>query len=967
MVDQTLKNAAILIVDDQEANVLVLEHLLEHEGFFHFKSTTDSRQALALYAEFQPDLILLDLLMPHLDGFAVMEQLRAVIPANSYVPILVLTADITPEAKQRTLSGGARDFLTKPIDVVEVLLRVKNLLETRFLYLQLQNQNQRLEEKVRERTAELAQAHGELRQRFDELQILYQLIETVSRAADVQAVYTEALNGLQRSVHPDRAAILLYDPDGVMRFKAWRGLSPEYRQRTEGHVPWTPEDRDPQPILISDMTTTPALESLRAVILQEGIRALGFIPLVYQGRLLGKFMLYYDAPHAFSADEIRQAQTIAGHIAFATERKRSEAQLQWLASFPTLNPNPILEIDRAGAITYLNPAAESRFPGLLADGPKHSLLRDLPTVVAQFQDRDKDYLVREAPVGNAFYEEHIWSVADGRLFRIYALNITERKQAEAHSRREAARTEALLRTASRLNARLDLQAVLNAMCEETAHALAVPAVVVTLYDAQSEAFYVAADVGLPPDFRERLQPMPRRLYDAYAGQSGSLIVIRDMQSQPDLPNAELYAALDIRTVASASMRRDGQLVGTLNLVTFGEARLFSEDELALLQGLADQAAQAIVNARLFVETEQRLQRLGALRNIDMAITASLNLHLTLNVVLEQVTAHLQVDAASILLLNPYLHRLEYAAGRGFLTPVIKQASLHLGEGQAGRAALERKLIHLPDLAQAGAPFSSTPLAGEGFQAYAAAPLIAKGEVKGVLEVFHRIPLDADPEWLNFLETLAGQAAIAVDNARLFEGLQRANLDLVLAYDATIEGWSRALDLRDKETEGHTLRVTEMTERLARAAGLSDEELVQVRRGALLHDIGKMGVPDGILLKPGKLTDDEWVIMRKHPQYAYDLLSPIAYLRPALDIPFCHHEKWDGTGYPRGLKGEQIPLAARLFAVVDVWDALRSDRPYRAGWPEGKVLEHIRSLAGTHFDPQAVDVFLNGPARGQGPV
>lgn len=179
----------------------------------------------------------------------------------------------------------------------------------------------------------------------------------------------------------------------------------------------------------------------------------------------------------------------------------------------------------------------------------------------------------------------------------------------------------------------------------------------------------------------------------------------------------------------------------------------------------------------------------------------------------------------------------------------------------------------------------------------------------------------------------------------------------MAYDATIEGWSRALDLRDKETEGHTQRVAAMTIDLARALRISNAELVHIRRGALLHDIGKMGVPDAILHKPGPLTDEEWVIMRKHPQLAYDMLSPIEFLRPALHIPGSHHEKWDGTGYPRGLSGEQIPLAARIFAIVDVWDALNSDRPYRDAWPQDKTLEHIRSETGTHFDPHIVDVFL----------
>ena len=139
-------------------------------------------------------------------------------------------------------------------------------------------------------------------------------------------------------------------------------------------------------------------------------------------------------------------------------------------------------------------------------------------------------------------------------------------------------------------------------------------------------------------------------------------------------------------------------------------------------------------------------------------------------------------------------------------------------------------------------------------------------------------------------------------------------------------------------------------------GISAEEMVHLRRGGLLHDMGKMGVPDRILLKPGPLTDDEWAIMRQHPQFAYDMLSPIAYVRPALDIPYCHHEKWDGTGYPRGLKGEEIPLVARIFAVADVFDALTSDRPYRKGWPDEKVREHIKAASGTHFDPKVVEAF-----------
>jgi len=192
--------------------------------------------------------------------------------------------------------------------------------------------------------------------------------------------------------------------------------------------------------------------------------------------------------------------------------------------------------------------------------------------------------------------------------------------------------------------------------------------------------------------------------------------------------------------------------------------------------------------------------------------------------------------------------------------------------------------------------------------------------------------------------------------------ERANLEvahekLLSAYDATIEGWSHAMDLRDKETEGHTLRVTELSEKLGRIMGISEDELVYMRRGALLHDIGKLGVPDSILLKPAKLTNEEWVIMHQHPKYAYDMIQPIEYLRPALDIPFCHHEKWDGSGYPRGLKENDIPLTARIFAIIDVWDALTSDRPYREAWAKEKVLAYIKDQSGKHFDPYVVEQFI----------
>jgi PAS domain S-box-containing protein len=356
--------------------------------------------------------------------------------------------------------------------------------------------------------------------------------------------------------------------------------------------------------------------------------------------------------------------------------------------------------------------------------------------------------------------------------------------------------------------------------------------------------------------------------------------------------------------------------------------------------------------------QQQLKRLNGLRMIDIAISSSFDLHVVLDVVLQQVVSQLDVDAGAILLFNPQLQTIEYAANRGFRSNVIQHAKLTLGEGYAGRAMLERRTVRVLNLmGTSGELARATQFVNENFVDYYGTPLISKGEVKGVLEIYHRAPLDLDPERLDFMETLAGQAAIAIDNVQLYDSLQRSNFELSAAYDATIAGWSRAMDLRDKETEGHTHRVTELAVRLAREMGIVEAELVHVHRGGLLHDMGKLGVPDNILLKPGELTNEEWEVMRKHPQFAYDMLSGIRYIKPALEIPYCHHEKWDGTGYPRGLRGEQIPLTARIFAVVDVWDAITSDRLYRSAWTRDEALGYIKDQSGKYFDPQVVEAFL----------
>jgi len=479
-------------------------------------------------------------------------------------------------------------------------------------------------------------------------------------------------------------------------------------------------------------------------------------------------------------------------------------------------------------------------------------------------------------------------------------------------------------------------------------------VVISLYDPELQ---MLTDVFRAQAGRRLEGSAPPQSIDTPALSAQAKVV---RQRRPEIVS-QTDPVLGQQSSVLAPLLAKGEVIGVLQAHSRG-ARDFGPDDAGLLATVANTAAVAIENARLFAETRRRLQRLQALRTIDLAITSSMDSHISLRVLVDQAATHLGADAVDVLLLDGQSHRLELAAGRGFRTQPPR-FSLRVDEGDAGRAFMERRLLRVQQLSTHSAPSARSPwIAAEGFATYFGMPLVAKGLVRGVLEVFHRAPLAPDAEWMDFLETLAEQAAIAVDNSELFADLQRSNTDLELAYDTTLEGWSRALDLRDKETEGHTQRVTDVSERLARAMGLSEAELMQMRRGALLHDIGKMGIPDSILLKPAPLTDDEWTVMRRHPLYAFDLISPIAYLRPALDIPYCHHEKWDGSGYPRGLKGDLIPLAARIFAVVDVWDALRSDRPYRPAWPEDQVREHIRGLSGTHFDPRVVQAFMSLPMQ-----
>ena len=535
----------------------------------------------------------------------------------------------------------------------------------------------------------------------------------------------------------------------------------------------------------------------------------------------------------------------------------------------------------------------------------------------------------------------------------------QRELKEAAIRRERRERERELEAIALISARLRTAKTFNEMLshllDQTLELVQGEAGSIWLYDPVNEVIELKTQQGWNDEFIGSSYKLGEGI-PGWVVQRGKALVTREFRLDEQVPEENRSAIPSGVGGACVPLHTEDSIVGVMFIhVTL--PRELTPGEIRILNALAEIGGSSIHRMFLHEQTVKQVERLAALRSIDLAISSVFELQVTLTIVINEVIKQLQVDAACILRMQPG-NRLEYAVGQGFYTRNIEATNLRITEGNAGRAVMERRIVEVPDLENIDGKFVRAQLlADERFISYYAVPLITKGEVQGVLEIFHRTRLTPNHEWLNFLETLGGQAAIAIENSMLFQDLQRSNFELAMAYDATIEGWSRALDLRDRETEGHTQRVTDMTLKLAHKMGLSEERLILIKRGALLHDIGKMGVPDHILHKPEQLSEEEQAIMRKHPQLAYDMLEPIAYLRDALNIPYCHHEKWDGSGYPRGLAGTQIPLEARLFAIVDVWDAITTDRPYRKSWPRKKALKYIREQSGKYFDPKLVEMFL----------
>jgi HD-GYP domain-containing protein (c-di-GMP phosphodiesterase class II) len=405
------------------------------------------------------------------------------------------------------------------------------------------------------------------------------------------------------------------------------------------------------------------------------------------------------------------------------------------------------------------------------------------------------------------------------------------------------------------------------------------------------------------------------------------------------------------------IRRNGDFFGFINL-DHSEKGFYTDKYLKPLQAFANQVAIALENAQLYEDTLRTANRRAALHEVSQEVVtaSSQGVDEIYRSIYLAATKMMRADAFALSLLEEDKQQVNLVYAYDY-DQFIPSQKIPAGRGLSWMVISSNKSIRIEDMKNSQGLDVVKFSQGDHVRSILAVPIAYQGEAIGMLSVQSDHPVEYSKTDQKLLEMLAAHAAAAIVNARLFKDLRSSHRQLASAYDATLEGWAKALELRDLETEGHSRRVTALALQLAQMFDFSDEQLNNLRRGALLHDVGKMGVPDKILQKPGPLTENEWKIMRKHPLYAFDMLQPIEYLKPSLCIPHYHHEKFDGTGYPYGLKGEQIPLPARIFAIIDVWDALNSDRPYRKAWSKEKALNYIRNQAGKHFDPVVVEKFL----------
>jgi len=863
-------------------------------------------------------------------------------------------------------------------------------------------------------TLENARLYEAQRSRRKEAEALREATASLSVHIELNPLLDQILESILKIIPFDSASIFLENNTGNMEIVAAKGFSQNENivgKRAPLSAKWNELSESHKALIIPDAQTDPRFEQMEG---SEKIRGWMSVPMIAQERIIGFINLDSHKVNAYTERDATLAQTFANSAAaailiaklFISQREqfiREAAILNLMRSAASsLDLDQVLHtiLDQltkllraeAGSIQlfeddHLLVAATVGFDGkkyapngivLMQDFPLDQLaitsqkainiddvLEDNRWVRIRGLDQTRSFLLiplisKGVSIGLITLDHSIPSYFTDRDMEIsvaianHASIAIENARLYDEAQNRLREMETINHVSSSLRTTQLQTDMIDILLDEILKLLKAENGAIWLYDNPSGMLIRRTTRGIATHAKNNsMHPGEGIVGNVF--QTGNIHISTDLINDPLLFKEDLDIIVPGYKGICIPIQSTVGILGTLTIQMESNRPL--EGYVNLLTTLAEIAGNSIHRAELFEQSREQIHKLTTLRDIDSAIASSTDLRVTLNILTDHAIKHLKVDAVDILLYHPELQSITYLTSAGFNTPSPSRPTMRIGEGLAGQVVMKGRIDHVTDMQNLSEVKSDPMLLRERFVAYIGVPLVVKGQVKGVFEVFNRTPLVPNEEWMQFLQTLAGQAAIAIDNSQLFDNLQRSNQELTQAYDTTLEGWARALELRDRETEGHTRRVTELTTRLARFMNISEDDLVNIYRGVLLHDIGKMGVPDQILRKTGPLTDMEWGEMRQHPQYAFNLLAPIPYLRFALDIPYCHHEHWDGSGYPRGLKGEQIPLSARIFSIVDIWDALLSDRPYRKAWNRERVIKYLQEISGKILDPAVVKAFL----------
>lgn len=833
-------------------------------------------------------------------------------------------------------------------------------------------QNARLFTAVQEELAERRRAEAQLLRHLEQQQAIYHLTEAVGRAEALTEIYTEALNGLQRTLNPDRASILLFDADHVMRFKAWRGISQEYRTAVEGHSPCPQADTNPKPILISSVENEPTLEPQRAVILGEGIQALAFIPLLYQSRLLGKFMVYYNTPHQFNDEEIQMAETIAHNIAFAIERKRVESALRTSEQeYRTLVENAtelIWTLDNEGRFTYINQQAE-----VISGHHTEDLLgRNFSPLIAPPEDLPRiQRIFIETLCGQAQSYEVAAYRKDGSVFHLsvnttplyqdgkvvgtinFGRDSTAEKEAQANLHQRMAELSVLFEVSSAMRGAKNVNEILPIVLEEMVKVVSAHSGAIFLVNEAGGGLIARTTYGRLRSLHELSLSISEGVC-GYVAQTCAPYPFANLARDPHTGVRIQPLVAGVQGGVCVPLLTGKTLVGTL-IIGSDIPRIFSDDEVRLLTAIADMAASAIHRAGLFEQLEHRVHELSTLFDVTKMVTATLRIEDVLEFVGGAATQAVHAEGCSLFLWDEGEQRLIMRAVVGAPPELIGQVKYRAGEGMVGWVFLEGLVANVADVSTdprwKPEPMQETTLQNGQIRSVLIVPLRIGNKTLGALGVSNKIgaaSFATSDELL--LTTLAGQIAIAIENARLYEDVRSISISAIRSLAA-------AIDARDPYTHGHSEGVADLAVAVARELGWISADLEMLEFAALLHDVGKIAVPDAVLRKIEPLTPDEWNIIRLHPYHSAQIVRPIESLRRIVSWVYHHHERWDGMGYPDGLKGEAIPLAARTIAVVDAFNAMTTDRPYRKGRTVVEALAEIEHGAGRQFDPQVAQAFL----------